>query len=128
MLTIFRKCENGLNRLGVLFFLLFVLVVGFTSWQIIPFYYYYYELIGTMESQADKASVFTDREIREVLNIKIRKLEIPIEDKDDLKIHRFNNKIIIELEYEEVFYVDLGEDRVYDIHVFKFNPRVERPL
>ncbi|MCB0325844.1 MAG: hypothetical protein KDD69_19835, partial [Bdellovibrionales bacterium] len=120
--------ELGISRLGILLLALILSALVFAGSQIFPFFYYYHELQGMMEAQAKKASVFSDQEMREVLMESIRKLEIPVESPDDLKINRVNDKIIIELEYDEVFFIDLGEDRVYDLHVFHFNPRVEAPL
>ena len=81
-----------------------------------------------MQSQADKASVFTDAEIREVLLKQIKKLEIPVDSPDDLKINRFGNRIVIELKYQEVLYLTLGEEYDWDLHVFEFNPRVEQDI
>lgn len=116
----------GQSKLGVLLFILLVVCGAFVGEQVIPFYYYYHELLGLMENQAAKASVFRDTDIRKVLMKKIKQLEIPIDEADDLKINRFNDKIVIDLEYEEILYIDLGDERVYDLHVFRFNPHVER--
>lgn len=121
--------ERGIGRLGMLIFILIVLATGFVAWQIVPFYVYYYDIVGMMEAQAKKASVFKDSEIRQTLKERIRDLELPVDNPDDdLKINRFDDKIIIDLKYTEVFYVDLGEGRVYDLHYFNFNPHVEVPL
>lgn len=120
--------EFGLNRLGVLVFVLLIASCVFVGSQVFPFYYYASEIEGMMDAQARKASIFTDAEIREFLLKEIRKLEIPIDKDSDLKINRTNASIIIELEYEEVLYIDVDEEHSYDLHVFKFNPRVEHPL
>ena len=117
-----------MGRLSLLFVILILLVVIFTGSQIIPFYYYYYDMLGQMEAQAKKATVNSDSEIRQYLLERIKKNEIPIESEDDLKINRFDGKIVIELSYEEVFYINLGEDRIYDLHVFEFDPRVEAQI
>ncbi len=81
-----------------------------------------------MEAQAKVASMRTDAKIRRFLLKKIRELDLPIDDEDDLIIARFNGKIVIELEYEEVFFVEWGEDYYYELWVFHLHPRVERPL
>lgn len=121
------KEHKGASRLGYLILILIVVSAVFAGNQIFPFYYYYYELLGFMEAQADKATVFTDAEIRTTLSKKIKELEIPIDDPEELKINRFNGKIVIDLKYEEVFYLEFG-DKVYDLYVFKFNPHVERSI
>ena len=123
-----RKSHSGLGRLTTLILILLVSAGVYVGFQVIPFYYYYNELLGQMDEQAKKASLFRDQQIRKTLLKFIDDLEIPIDDPDDLKINRFNNKIVIELEYNEVLYIDLGEDRVYDLHVFHFHPRVEQDL
>ncbi len=122
---IVNRGYRGISRIGLLFFLLIFSSALYLGFQIIPFYYYYYEFLGVMESQADKASVFSDAQIRKVLLKKIKELELPIGDPDELKINRFGGKIIIDLSYQEVLYIDIGE-KTYDLHVFKFNPHVER--
>lgn len=122
------KNASGMSRTGLLLVVLFISAGVFIGSQVLPFYYYYHELLGMMEAQARKASVFTDQEIRQTLLAEIKKLEIPIESPDELKVNRFNNKIVIELSYQEVLFLDLGGDRVYDLYVFEFNPRVEQPL
>lgn len=123
--------ENGVSRLGLLFFVLVIVSVVYSGSQIIPFYYDYYEIKGLMEGQADKASVHTDHQIRVAIRKKIVKLGIPIdiEDLDDhLEIARLSGKIVIDLKYQEVFYVTLWDDTDKEIYVFDFNPHVERNL
>ncbi|MFN8391510.1 MAG: hypothetical protein U0136_14575 [Bdellovibrionota bacterium] len=121
-----REC-SGISRLGVLIFVLIIASCVFVGYQVFPFYYYYYELEGLMQAQADKASMFTDEEIRRTLLEKIAKLEIPLDDPDQLKINRFDGKIIIDYSYEEVLYIDLGE-KTYDLYVFPFHPHAERVI
>ena len=119
--------QKGNSRVGLLLFVLILLSAGYSAWQILPFFYYNQEITGLMESQADASNRLSDKEIRKNLLKKIRKLELPIDDEDEaLKINRFNGEIVIELSYSEVFYIDLGDDRVYDIYVFDFNPVVRR--
>lgn len=130
-LTNLRHNEAGVNRLGLLFFLLIVAAVVYGASQIIPYYYNYYEILGLMEEQARKASVFKDDEIIKNLNQRIKKLEIPLETPDDLKINRFNDQIVIDMKYEESFDVPIGTDddgetKYYHIYTFKFNPHVEQ--
>lgn len=117
----------GISRLGVLVFVLIIASCVFVGYQVFPFYYYYWEIQGLMDAQAVKASEFTDGEIRTNILQKIRKLEIPIDDEDDLKINRFDGMISIDLTYSEVLFIDWGE-KTYDLHVFEFNPHVERPI
>ena len=117
--------SRGMNRLGILFFLLVCASIVYCGSFVFPFYYHYYELLGFMESQAKLASLRTDDEIRKVLLKKIEKEGIPIETKEDLRINRFNGKIVIDLTYYEVLDLELG-DKYYKIHTFKFSPHVEQ--
>lgn len=117
--------ERGQTKLGMLTFALFIGILVFTGSQIIPFFYSYYELEGLFQGQAKQALHLTDDKIRKNIFKKIKDLGIPDIKDDDLRINRYDGKIVIELKYSEVFYIDLGEDRVYDIYKFDFNPRAE---
>ncbi len=124
----FYENQQGMGRLRILIIALFLIIVVFVANQVIPFFYYFYEIEGLMQSQAAKGSVFSDQEIRKTIMEKINKLELPIDDEDALKINRFNGKIVIDLEYDEVLYVDFGEGRSYDLWVFHFAPHAEHTL
>lgn len=119
------KASSGYTQLGLLLSLIFGGVIFYFCWQVVPFYYYYYDLQGLMQAQANKAQVLTDVQIRENLMEHIEKIGIPIDREDDLIINRSHNLISISLDYSEVLYVDLGEDRVYDLHIFHFQPHAE---
>ena len=124
--THLSRLERGVTRLGMIFFGSIVFCVGWVAYNVIPFYYSYYELLGQMDAQAVKASLFTDVQITQELMRWVKKLGIPIDRPDELKINRFEGKIVMEMNYDEVLSADLGEDRIYDLWVFHFNPRVER--
>jgi len=117
----------GLSRLGVLIFALLIVSTVFVCYQVFPFYYYYWEIEGLMQSQAAKAYDFSDSEIRQNIMERVRKLEIPLDDEDDLQINRFDGKIVIDMKYDEVLFLDWG-DKSYDLHVFHFNPHVEQAV
>ena len=129
--TVVGSVEAGISRLGVLIFVLIIAAAVFVGYQVFPFYYYFYEIQGLLEAQAKKASVFTDAEMKQTILEKVKKLQIPLEDPDSLKINRFDNKIVIEFEYDEVLYIDLStedQERVYDLYTFHFVPRAEAPI
>lgn len=119
--------DSGLSRLGILILLLLVGAVVYAGSQVFPYFYNFYELQGLMEAQADKASEFSDDEIRKTILNKIKKLDLPNEP-ELLKINRFDGKIVIEYEYSEMLYFDLDEDHQYDLHRFDFHPRAERQV
>ncbi len=122
------RSVEGLSRLGFLIIILILASCVYVGYHVFPFYYYYWELEGLMQAQADKASEFTDAEIRENLMAIVKEHEIPLDEPDeDLKINRFDGKIVIDMKYQEVLYIDLGE-KTYDLHVFNFNPHVEQSL
>ena len=122
-----EKNNSGMSRLGTLILILLISAGVFVGYHVFPFYYYYYEIQGLMEAQADKATIFTDSEIRKNLMERIKKLELPIDDPEDLHINRFDGKIVIEMKYEEVLFIDYGE-KTYNLYVFEFNPHAERVL
>lgn len=123
--------EAGINRLGVLVFGLVIASAVFVGYHVFPFYYDYWEIQGLMQAQADKASIFQDAEIRKNILERIKKLEIPVEDPEKLKINRYDGKILIEMDYDEVLFIDLGmftksgEENIKDLHVFHFHPYAE---
>lgn len=120
--------EDGVSNLGILLFVFLVLGSVYVSSHVFPFYYSFYELQGLMQAQADKASEFSDAEIKSNIAREIRKHDIPADPDEDIMINRFNGKIVIECPYEEVFYVDFGDGYDFDIWTFEFNPRGESRL
>lgn len=110
---------RGMGKLSAFFLLAVFGVAVWLGFKILPFYYYYYELVNQFESHIRVASTNTDKEIRDKLMYHIKKLEIPIDKPEDLVIQRINKRMIISLPYQEVLYVEWGE-KTYDLHVFKF--------
>ena len=116
---------RGMSKLGALFF---VTIFGSVTWvfyHVIPFYYSFYEIEGQMEALAVKASLFSDSYIQQELMRFIKKLDIPVDNPEDIKINRFEGKILIDLKYQEYLTLELGEGRDYDLWIFDFNPHVE---
>ncbi len=119
--------EKGASNLSYMLTILVLLAGIFSASQILPFYYSYYELLGEMEAKAVNGREVSDQQIIEGVNNVIRKNNLPA-DIDSLKINRLDDKIIISLDYEEVFFVDFGSGYDYDLWVFKFSPRVEKNI
>jgi hypothetical protein len=119
-----RSSMRGIGKFTAMFLILVVGVVVYCAYNIIPFYYYYFELVNQMEAHIRVASTYTDKEIREKMMYHIKKLQIPIEKADDLVIQRRGQTMVMHLAYNEVFYVTWqGKD--YDIHVFHFVAHAE---
>ncbi|MCB0353222.1 MAG: DUF4845 domain-containing protein [Bdellovibrionales bacterium] len=116
--------EAGLSKWTVLVFGLLTVSVLFVAYHVLPFYYYYYELLNQINSLAEVASSNTDQEIRNKLYYHIKKMKIPVE-KDEISIARYDNRIQISVEYDEVFYITF-RDKDYDIHTFHFQAYVDR--
>jgi hypothetical protein len=119
--------QRGASNLGILTTILFLLAAIFVGFQSAPFYYSYYELKGLMQAQADKAGEFTDGQISENIRKAIKKLNIPV-DSEELKINRYAGKVVIEIEYSEVLFIDFGGGYDYDLWEFEFKPRAESSL
>ena len=118
--------EGGFTNLGYLVTILVIVASVFAISQIGPFYYSYYELRGEMDAKAVNADQLKDSQIIEGINSVLKKNNIPA-DIENLKINRLTDKIVISLEYQEVFYIDFGGGYDYDLWVFNFKPTVERP-
>ena len=115
--------QKGIGKLTFLVFAAIIGVVIYTAYQILPFYYYFYELRNQMESVIRVAGSDTDEEIRVKLNYHIRKMELPVGDDQELRqalrIEREGGVMHISLPYEEVFYITWN-NKDYEIKRFKF--------
>jgi hypothetical protein len=123
-----RIGELAAAKLTLLVFLTLTAAGLYAAYEILPFYYYYYELQNQMEAAIRVASVETDNELRTKLVYHIRKMDLPVGDdaqlKDALKIERDDNVMRISLPYEEVFSIYFG-DKEYVIRRFKFKAYAE---
>jgi hypothetical protein len=97
---------------------------GFAAYQILPFFYYYYELQNHFEQVIKIASVETDSEIRKRLMYHIKKYQIPCEP-EDLKIERSDDVMTVSLSYDEVFYVRFN-GKEHTLHTFHFDATVKK--
>ena len=119
-----RNNELGVSKITLILFAAFVFATVFTSFKILPFYYYHFELVNQMESLIRVASTETDKEIRERLWFQVRQMQIPSVKPEDIKIQREERIMKISLKYKEVFFITWqGKD--YDIHVFDFHAYAE---
>lgn len=118
--------ESGMSKIT----LLFLVVIGgslvYFGSQVINFYYCFYEIEGLMEFQAKKGQVFKDSEIRETIFERVKKLEIPVDDPEEIKINRVDGKLYISMRYSEVLEFDYN-GKSHEIYVFPFNPHVAVP-
>lgn len=111
--------SRGAGAITYIVFGLIVGVVGFVGYKVIPFYYYYYDLMNQFEQVIKVASVETDAEIRKKLMYHIKKYQIPCEP-EDLRIERSEETMTIRLQYQEVFYITWqGKD--YTLRTFDFD-------
>lgn len=116
------QSNGNVKGVGKITFLVFSAIFGaiaYAAYQIIPFYYYYFDLKSQFKQVIKVASVDTDEEIRRKLMTFIKLYQIPVEP-EDLRIERSDNTMKISLKYQEVFYVTFqGKD--YTIHTFDFD-------
>lgn len=111
--------NRGVGKITFLVFATLCSAVAYSAYQIIPFYYYYFDLKNQFKQMIKVASVDTDEEIRRKLMTFIKQYQIPVEP-EDLRIERSDNTMKISLKYQEVFYVTFqGKD--YTIHTFDFD-------
>lgn len=117
---------QGVGKLTLTVFGALSIALVWSGFQVIPFFYSYYELENQMDALARMADEYTDAEIRKKLLVAIKELEIPVEA-DDLKISRYDDKIFINLDYSEVFYLTIaGKD--YTIQEFDFSAKASRQV
>jgi len=118
-----RSFSRGASAITTIVFGAITIVVVYSAYHILPFYYYYFEVVNQMESVIRVASTNTDQEIRRKLDYHIRKMGIPAKP-EDLRISRQGNHMQIRLPYREVFAVNFG-DKEHVIHVFDFVAEAE---
>lgn len=118
--------NKGYSTLTNFVFLIIIGLVFFVVYNVLPFYYYYFELKNQMLALTKVANVNTDLEIKEKLFEQIKDLKIPA-DKDDIKIHRVDGEIVISVHYQEIFYVTIGK-KDYDLYVFDFSAHVQNEI
>jgi hypothetical protein len=118
---------NRARGAGLLTWIVFGTVIAagaFAAYQILPFYYYYYELRNHFEQVIKVASLETDAEIRKKLMYHIKKYQIPCEP-EDLKIERSDDTMTVSLAYDEVFYIRFN-GKEYTLHTFHFDATVTK--
>ena len=111
--------QRGLGRITLLVFGSLLSIFLFCGYQILPFYYYHYELLNQFESLTRVAGIETDQSIRKKVEYHLKKMQIPAEI-SDVKINREGNKIQISLKYKEIFYIKY-RGKTYDLYVFPFH-------
>ncbi len=115
--------ERGIGKLTIFVFGALTAAALYAAYNILPFYYCFYEISNQFEQIIRVASTEKDAEIRRRLMYHIKKLQLPVEP-DDLKIERDGRHMRISLPYQEVFYITIG-DKDYDIHTFDFHAYAE---
>jgi len=118
-----NSCSRGASTITTVVFGAIAIVILYSAYHILPFYYYYFEVVNQMESVIRVASTNTDQEIRRKLDYHIKKMGIPAAP-DDLRITRQANYMTIRLPYTETFVVRFG-DKKYTIYTFDFIAEAE---
>lgn len=115
--------EVGIGKITLLVFGTMLAVVLYCAFNILPFFYYYYQIQSDFESAIKVAGVATDRELRYRLMQEIKHMELPVEP-DDLVIIRDGHHMKISLAYQEIFYITY-KDKDYDLYTFDFVAEAE---
>lgn len=111
--------ERGIGYLTLIVFGTLIAALIVAGYNIIPFYYYYFELENQLTQLVRVSSIYTDEELREKLKAHLKRMDIPATI-DDLKIRRFGHEVKMEMEYEEDFYLTF-RGKEYDIYTFYFH-------
>ena len=123
-----RNSSRGVATITLAVFGALTAIALYAAYEILPFYYYYYELRNQMEAAIRVASTETDDELRKKLNYQIRHMDLPVGDDDQLrealKIERDDDTMRISLPYQEVFSITFN-DREYVVHRFNFRAYVD---
>lgn len=118
------RAQAAVGKLTLFVFTVITALVVFVAYNVLPFYYYYFEIENQFQAAIRVASTEDDQAIREKLMYHIQKLQIPVEP-DDLIIERMGgNHMRISLFWQEVFFITY-QDKDYDIWTFDFHAEVE---
>ncbi len=115
--------QRGASTLTTVVFGALLAVVVFVAYNVLPFYYYYFDLKNQFQQVIRVASVDTDEEIRRKIMVFIKQYGVPI-DPEDLRIERYDDTMKISLKYTEIFYVTF-RGKEYTIHKFNFDATTE---
>ena len=115
--------ERGMGKLTLLVFGTIVAAALYVAYNVLPFYYYYFELQEQMRQLVRVGNVYSDKELREKLRRHMERMEIPATI-DAVKIERRGTNTAVSLEYSEVFYIRWqGKD--IEVHRFNFRAHAE---
>jgi len=112
------RFERGIGRLTLLLFGAVIAALIFTGYNVIPFYYYYFELTNQLEALVASKERTNDVELRKRIMAVVKELEIPADERD-IRIDRRDGFIEVSLSYKEIFYV-AWRGRDLDLHTFQF--------
>lgn len=90
-----------------------------------PLYYAYYDLLGQMQAQINKADTFSDDEMRQNIFEKAQKLGIPIEKPSQIEIEHTNEDVIMNYYYEQQVTIET-EEKTYRLFTLEFPAEVEK--
>lgn len=110
--------EKGASGLTSAIFIIIFCAIGYALYNIVPFFYYYYDLENQAATLLKNADKLTDDQILDKLEQEIERLGIPATRKS-CKVVRGNGYTKLQVFYEEEFYVRAsGKD--YTIWKFPF--------
>lgn len=113
-----RRPERGRGKLGTAVVSAVLIVVGFVGYNVVPFYYYYFELTNQLRALISTADRNNDAAIRARVMQIVRELEIPAVERD-VQIDRRDGVITITLPYSEVIYFTF-QGKEYDLYRLRF--------
>ncbi|MEZ4753381.1 MAG: hypothetical protein R3A13_03615 [Bdellovibrionota bacterium] len=118
-----RRRQNGVGKITLIVFSAIIASIVYLGFQILPFYYYYFELENQFAAHIRVASTHTDQEIRKKIEYHLKKLAIPA-DPEALKIERSREFMRISLKYTEIFEI-YWQGKYHTIWKFPFNAKAE---
>lgn len=122
-----KRDEAGKGRLGCLFVLMVVILLGYVGKDFAAVYFRYYQIQDEVKTQAGFAPALTDAAIRDRLVLKSDSLDIVIGPKQwQIKRTKSPSEITIEATYTDSVVVSLpGYHKVFRFH---FTPSARSPL
>ena len=117
-----RRGITGAGNLGCLMWLVVLVLVGHVLWKVVPVKIRASTFYDTMQEQASFGSIKSEHQIEYEILRRAQELQIPV-TKDNLKVTRTRNSVIVEARYQIPIDFFGGAYR----YVWKFDQVVERP-
>lgn len=112
--------KNGKASAGTLIWIVLIAAVVYVGVKFAPPYITYYMIKSEVENDAQTAHLYDDQKILNLIMIRVKEFELPIEEKDII-VERKENEIGISLDYkiDVIFFTGYVKTLFFNIRTVK---------